>query len=63
MNKQTAVVIFKAEVMPTIRSIECGSRDMPMRREAWNNFKDGLCKGGEITSKQCYNWDHPAITK
>lgn len=33
--------------------------DIPKRDQAWNDFTDGLCKEGRITSKQYSTWTHP----
>lgn len=65
MNKAEVVEMFKDQFMPVIRAEEKkkNMRDMPMRREAWNNFCDMLYKDGQITENQYMNWDQPAITK
>jgi len=36
-----------------------GRIDDPMRREAWNNYTDQLCKDGQITDHQYSSWVHP----
>lgn len=63
MNKKEAEKLFKENVMPSIREAfeRDGKRDLPARREAWNNFTDSLCKDGEISLKQYESWLHPAI--
>jgi len=33
--------------------------DIPALREAWNNYTDSLCKGGEISSRQYETWTNP----
>ena len=33
--------------------------DLPMRREAWNNYTDALCKDGMISDWQYNNWSQP----
>jgi hypothetical protein len=33
--------------------------DKPALRQAWNDFTDGLCKGGIITPKQYDTWLNP----
>jgi len=35
--------------------------DLPMRREAWNNYVDSLCKDGQISDWQQANWSHPTF--
>jgi hypothetical protein len=65
MNKATVVSMFKESFMSAINAEEkkTGGKDMPMRREAWNNYIDMLRKDGKITEKQYMNWDQPAICK
>ena len=64
MTKVEAVHLFLEQEMPAIRRAEeengFGSlRDVPMRREAWGNFTDSLCKNGQITMRQYENWVTP----
>ena len=33
--------------------------DEPARDQAWNDFTDGLCKEGRITTKQYESWHSP----
>jgi len=33
--------------------------DVVMKREAWNNFTDALCKYRQITDRQYDTWDNP----
>ena len=33
--------------------------DLPMRREAWSNYVDSLCKDGQISDWQYENWSQP----
>ncbi len=57
-----AVIYFENEILPQIRMTEAesgGGRDWPMRREAWNNWTDALCKDGEISDWQYENWSQP----
>jgi hypothetical protein len=65
MKKIKAVEIFKIDIMPDIkkeeRKISLKFRDLPMRRQAWNDFCDYLCMEGEITDAQRMNWTQPAI--
>lgn len=52
--------MFKTAVMPTILESEDGGyADRPLRREAWNNWIDGLERDGTITEKQASSWGHP----
>ena len=52
---------FKENVLPWVRSQyeQDGRIDKPARREAWNNWTDMLCKGGEISLHAYENWDQP----
>jgi hypothetical protein len=60
-TKADAEKVFKATVMPTILESETSGRaDRPMRREAWNNFTDGLHRDGVITDHQVNTWGHPS---
>lgn len=58
MTKKQAESIFKAEVLPALNR-----SDLPMVREAWNNFTDYLCKDRQISENQYNNWMHPAFVK
>ena len=56
----------KAEVVQNFRQLWKeqlkGSRlyyDTIAKREAFNNYTDGLCKEGLITQKQYENWGQP----
>jgi len=63
---QEAVREFEAYILPSIRHTEKQNNggkswvDGPMRREAWNNFTDALCKEGKISDWQYENWSQPA---
>ena len=62
MTKKEAVAEFREYVLPLIKAKEAqgsGRVDGPMRAEEWNNFTDGLCKGGRITSSQYHSWSNP----
>ena len=63
MTKEKATKEFKEQVLPYVRAQyeQDGKRDAIARREAWNNWTDGLCKDRRITSWQYDNWTHPAI--
>ena len=60
-----AVEIFQREYLPHIRQDEArhnGGRawvDGAMRREAWNNFTDFLCKDNRISDWLYENWSQP----
>jgi hypothetical protein len=59
-TKAQVEATFKSEVMPEILKSERGGYpDKPMRREAWNNWIDGLWKDGTITETQAGTWGHP----
>lgn len=61
MTKNQAVTYFMQNILPKIKNKyeSDGVRDMPARREAWNNYTDVLCKDGEITILQYEKWTHP----
>lgn len=62
MTKQNAIEEFNEFVLPSIIQRENkngGRKDIPMRREAWNNFTDALCKEGRITEGQYETWSGP----
>ena len=55
---------FEDEVLPHVRETEIsqgGMCDPIMRREAWNDWIDGLHKDGEISDQQCATWTAPAV--
>ena len=65
MTKVEAVHLYIEQEMPAIRRAEerygFGEENMDsvMRREAWGNFTDSLCKDGQITLRQYENWVTP----
>ncbi len=62
MTKPQAETLFREHQLPGIKEQEARqgrSVDGPVRREAWNNFTDMLCKGGLITGAQYHNWVQP----
>ena len=63
MTKVQAIQEFKQCIMPSIRATyeRNGGRDLPARREAWNDYTDMLCKDGQITERQYDTWTHPEI--
>ena len=63
---EEAVQEFNDYYMPTIRQSEelfgrANYPDLPMRREAWNNFTDSLCKNNQISDWQYDNWSQPDV--
>ena len=61
-----AVDFFEEYIMPAILKTEQENgftryADLPMRREAWNNYTDALCKDGEISDWQYENWNQPDV--
>lgn len=58
MTKQEALVQFR-ECYSKLLDVHDKHRDKLMFREAWNNFTDGLCKDGQITTKQYNTWTNP----
>ena len=63
ITKADAVRSFKTYILPLIklRYEADGVRDLPARREAWNDYTDDLCKSGQISERQYNNWSQPAI--
>lgn len=60
MTKREAIGLFKQSVWPQIKSAHGYSdTDKPAIREAWNDYTDALCKGGNITMRQYETWTHP----
>jgi hypothetical protein len=60
MTKSEAEAEFKEYVMPGLRTRyeQDGVPDKPARREAWNDFIDGLIRDGRLPSN-AGNWSHP----
>jgi hypothetical protein len=61
-----AVDFFEEYIMPAILKTEQKNgftryADLPMRREAWNNYTDALCKDGQISDWQYENWSQPDV--
>lgn len=58
-----AIAEFKRDVLPLVKlrfeQSGYGSVDVIARREAWNNWTDGLCKLGRITQEQYDTWEGP----
>lgn len=56
LTKKQALIIFKDIYKDFLKKKRF---DYVAKREAWNNWTDGLCKDGQITSWQYENWDQP----
>lgn len=55
-----AVAEFRRDVLPFVRlRYERDAVDETARREAWNNWTDGLCKCGRISSTDYETWECP----
>jgi len=54
MSKRDLIQQFRDDILPAIqkRYEKNGRKDIPARREAWNNWLDALEKGGQITVQQ-----------
>ena len=52
---------FADFILPVVRFAyeQDGIPDIPARCEAWNNWTDALCQGGQISDWQYENWSHP----
>tara|TARA_R110002020_G_scaffold288620_2_gene504053 strand:- start:510 stop:737 length:228 start_codon:yes stop_codon:yes gene_type:complete len=62
MTREQAIAQFEEAILPEIQKTEQEqgfSRDLPLRRESWNNYTDGLCKDGMISDWQYENWTQP----
>ena len=62
MTKVQVVREFEEYVLPLVveQFERDGIRDIPARREAWNNYVDHLYRKGYVTGYQADNWVHPA---
>ena len=58
MTREEAIIQFREYVLPFVQAEheKDGVPDWTARREAWNNWTDGLCKDGEISDWQYENW-------
>ena len=56
MTKKEALKQFKLIFRDFLKN---NRFDYVAKRETWNNWTDGLCKDGLITSWQYENWDQP----
>lgn len=63
LTKKEVEQQFKELILPSIRQAyeQDGRRDIPARREAWNNFTDSLRTDGQISEAAYNNWSAPAI--
>tara|TARA_X000001382_G_C3108721_1_gene159132 strand:+ start:66 stop:287 length:222 start_codon:yes stop_codon:yes gene_type:complete len=63
MTRKQAIMEFENFVLPVvIKQFEMdGVRDLPARREAWNDWTDSLCKDFYISDWQYMNWTQPDI--
>ena len=61
MTKKQAMQDFRQMVLPYVREqFETdGKVDIIARREAWNNYTDGLRSGGMISNHQYDTWTNP----
>jgi len=61
ITRDEAIGRFEEYVLPAViaEHEQDGQLDGPARSEAWNNWTDSLCKGGEISDWQYANWTQP----
>ena len=61
LTKKTALAIFKEELTEATQNgtWTFSKSDVTAKREAWNNYTDGLCKDGMITEHQYDTWANP----
>ena len=61
MKRDEAIKDFEVTYVPVILAREKvnGKRDMPLRRQLWNDFYDSLNKNGLISDWQADNWTQP----
>jgi MinD superfamily P-loop ATPase len=62
MTWDQAVEQFNESILPQIQEKfeQDGIKDLPARREIWNNWTDSLCKNEQISDWQYNNWSHPS---
>ncbi len=58
MNKRQAEQSFRESILPHLPA-----NDAPARRQAWNEYVDGLQRDGQITETQASMWDQPKFIK
>jgi hypothetical protein len=39
------------------------TKDIPAKRQAWNDYTDMLCKDGLISQKKAANWHQPKFVQ
>lgn len=54
MTKKEAMRHFREHILPHIPE-----HDRVAKAEAFSNYVDMLCRDGEITEKQAFEWDNP----
>ena len=61
MTRSQAIDQFEEVILPMIQKTheQDGIPDYIARREAWNDWTDGLCKDEIISDWQYNNWSHP----
>jgi len=59
MTYRQFVAHYKRNVLPHIQATyeKGGRKDIPARRQAFNEEMDSLCRSGQITDKQARTWD------
>ena len=62
INREQAIIQFASEILPIVKSAyeQDGIPDWPARREAWNNWTNGLCHDKLISDWQYENWSQPS---
>ena len=62
ITREQAIKDFEGCIMPYLlkKEEENGRKDMPRRRQMWNDFVDDICKDGQISDWQAANWSQPA---
>ena len=62
MKRAEAIAAFEETHMLFINEKEevNGTKDMPLRRQLWNDFVDSLNKNSKISDWQAANWSQPA---
>ena len=60
ITRDQAIEQFEEYILPAIEKKEQengfrGHKDLPMRREEWNNYTDALCRNDEISDWQYEN--------
>ena len=59
MTKKEVVEQFRWDWSDFLKSNPSWRGDRIAKREAFNNFVDGLNKDGRVTDYQAYNWSNP----